>query len=364
MSSEAINRNWMQTTARFVTSAFLLIISLGFTRAAIAQYPNQNPGQQPSGQPRGGTAVVMVSVVGEDGGPLGQGAQVTISVQGESGRSDMAGSNGTVRFAGLSRGSYVVTAREIGYKDGYGSVEVPMSYGTFNTTVMLQALPETDESGKGMVLAPKAKAEYDKGLDAMRQKHYDEAQKHLETAYKLAPGNPDVNDKLGELFLLTRNTEQAQQYLQNALSLDPDNEATLTDTGELRIEEGDYPAAEKTLEQAISLNPNNWFAHWMLGVAYLRVNESEKARAQAVAAIKVGKGNANDANYLLGEALAKLGRADEAIQALRLFVKGSPKNSYAPAATALIAKLQSGGAIDETGGMAAAGANTPKTAAQ
>lgn len=346
--------------------AFVLFVSLSLSRAAFAQYPSQAPGQQPSGQPRGGTAVVMVNVVGEDGDPVGQGAQVTLSAQGDSGRTDMSGSNGLVRFAGLSRGSYIVTVRELGYKDGYGSVEVPMSYGTYNTTVTLESVPSADETGKGMVLAPKAKEEYDKGVDAMRHQHYDEAQKHLEAAYKLAPGNPDVNDKLGELFLVTKNKEKAEQYLQNALSLDPDNEDALTDMGELRIEERDYPAAEKRLEQAVSINPNNWFAHWILGVAYLRTSENEKARAQAAAAIKAGKGSANDAEYLLGEALAKLGRTDDAIHALQLFVKASPKNSYAPTANAMIAKLQSGGTIDGTDDLAppAAKAVTPQTVAQ
>lgn len=359
-------RDWARLTNGLGLPTFVLIASLSFSRAAFAQYPGQMPGQQPSGQQRGGTAVVVVNVVSENGDPAGQGAQVTISTQGDNGRTDMSGSNGVVRFAGLSRGSYVVTVREIGYKDGYGSVEVPMSYGTFNTTVTLESAPSADETGKGMLLAPKAKAEYDKGLDAMRHQHYDEAQKHFEAAYKLAPGNPDVNDKLGELFLVTRNTEKAQQYLQNALSLDPDHENALTDMGELRIEERDYPGAEKPLEQAVNDDPNNWFAHWMLGVAYLRVNENEKARAQAAAAVKSGKGSANDAEYLLGEALAKLGRTDDAIHALQLFVKGSPKNSYAPAANALIAKLQSGGTIDATEDLAlpAANANLPKTATQ
>lgn len=365
MTFLSAKRNWAQLTLSLSLPTFALLVSLPFSRATFAQYSSQMPGQ-PSGQPRGGTAVVMVNVVGQDGDPVGQGAQVTISAQGDSGRTDMSGSNGVVRFAGLNRGSYVVSVRELGYKDGYGSVEVPMSYGTYNTTVTLESVPSTDETGKGMVLAPKAKAEYDKGVDAMRHQRYDEAQKHLEAAYKLAPGNPDVNDKLGELSLVMKNREKAQQYLVNALSLDPDNEDALTDMGELRIEEHDYPAAEKPLEQAVNVNPNDWFAHWLLGVAYLRVNENEKARAQAAAAIKSGKGSANDAEYLLGEALAKLGRTDDAIHALQIFVKGAPKNSYAPAANALIAKLQSGGTIDGTENLAspAPEANTSQTVAQ
>ncbi len=318
--------------------------------AVFAQgYPTQNSGQSQSGQPHGPSAAIVVNVVGEDGGPAGEGAQVTVSAEGDAGRSDVAGSDGVVRFAGVGRGSYTVTVHEPGYKDGFGSVEVVSSYGQFSTTVTLQPDTSEDTNAKGMMLAPKAKAEMDKGIEAMREGHYDEAQKHLEAAYKLAPGNPDVNDKLGELYLLTKNLDKAQQYLQNALSIDPDNDGTLTDMGDLRIEQGDYASAEKSLTEAISINPNDWFAHWMLGVIYLRANDNEKARSEAAAAIKYGRGNANDAEYLLGEALAKLGRTDEAIHALQLFIKDAPKNSYVPAAKTLLAKLQSGEGVGPGG---------------
>jgi len=348
-----------RSLAFILSGACLGVLCLAVTLRAQG-YPGQM-GQSPSGQPRGPSAVIVVNIVGEDGGPTGEGAQVTVSSEGDAGRSDVAGSNGVVRFAGVSRGSYAVTVHEPGYKDGFGSVEVPSSYGQFSTTVTLQPDTTDDADAKGMMLAPKARAELDKGVNAMREKHYDEAEKHLEAAYKLAPGNPDVNDKLGELYLVTRNLEKAQQYLQNALSIDPDNEDALADMGELRIEQGDYESAEKSLTEAISISPNDWFAHWMLGVVYLRANDNEKARSEAAAAIKSGKGNANDAEYLLGEALARLGRTDEAIHALQLFIKDSPKNSYAPAAKDLIARLQSGGSPDSSDGAGAAAAQQSET---
>jgi Flp pilus assembly protein TadD len=356
--------NWKPRTVPGLTLIFCaacLCVPAASAPLFAQMYPGQSTGQQSSGQSHGLGAVIVVNVVGDDGDPMGEGAQVTISSEGDAGRSDVAGSNGVVRFVGVSRGDYAVTVRDPGYKDGFGSVEVASSYGQFSTTVTLEADTSSDADAKGMMLAPKAKAEFDKGVDAMRERHYDEAQKHLEAAYKLAPGNPDVNDKLGELYLLTRNLERAQQYLQNALSIDPDNESALTDTGELRIEQSDYPSAEKSLSQAVSLYPDDWFAHWMLGVVYLRMNENEKARSEAAAAIKSGKRNANDAEYLLGEALAKLGRTDEAIHALQLFIKDAPKNSYAPAAKVLIAKLQSGGAPGSEEGVGPAPAQQSAT---
>jgi tetratricopeptide (TPR) repeat protein len=285
----------------------------------------------------------MVNVVGEDGSPLS--AEVTVSTDGDTGgHSDLAGSNGMVRFAGMPRGSYVVSARAVGFKEAYGSVNVPSGYGVYSTTVTMS--PDQNESTDtaGMVLAPKAKAEFDKGVEEMRAQHYGEAEKHLLAAYKLAPGNPDVNDKLGGLYLLMRDFAKAQDYLTRAVSIDPGSEKFLTDLGQLWLQQGDYPEAAKTLLKAVSMAPGDWFAHWMLGIAYIHANEDEKARSEAAQAIKLGKGaaNANDAQYLLGEALADLGRNEEAISALQTFLKGSPKNSYVPAAKALIAKLQSG----------------------
>lgn len=316
-------------------------------------YPGQTTGQQPSGQQRTGGAVVVVSVVGEDGGPLS--AEVTVSTDGDTGgHSDLAGSNGIVRFAGMSRGSYVVSARAPGFNEGYSSVDVPTGYGVFNATVRLSPEQNGSSDAGGIVLAPKAKAEFDKGVEAMRAQQYDEAEKHLQAAYKLAPGNPDVNDKLGELYLLTKDFAMSENYLLRAVSLDPGNNRFLTDLGQLRLEEGDYPEAAKTLLKAVSVAPGDWFAHWMLGVAYLHAREDEKARYEATQAIKLGKGAANDAEYLLGEALADLGRTDEAISALQAFLKGSPKNSYVPAAKALIAKLQAGGTMSPDGTVPAA----------
>jgi Flp pilus assembly protein TadD len=293
-------------------------------------------------QGRGGGATVVVNVVGTDGGPISQSAEVSVGSAGdEGGTTQYTGSNGMASFARMPRGDYSITVHAPGYKDGSGSVEVASVVGTFEATVTLQRELLNEPNEKGFSLAPKARKELDAGVAAMRLKNYDEAQKHFEIAFKLAPANPEVNDRFGELFLFTHDLARAQDYLQRAVSLDPDDQNILTDIGQLRISQGDFVNAQVSLEKATTLAPDNWFAHWMLGVAYLRVQENEKARTEALAAIKYGKGGADEARYLLGEALAALGRKSEAIDALQGFVKNSPKNSYVPAAQTLIAKLQS-----------------------
>lgn len=323
----------------------LLHLSLGGIMASFffvqpvssAQMYAQMSGQSGSGQPRSSSAVLLVSVVRHDGSPIGEGAEVTLSLGGESGNTQMAGSQGTARFTGLGQGFYTIHVHEIGYNDAYSTVDVGTADGNFTATVVLQT---DDPILMGMLLAPKAKSELDKGVDEMRLRHYDEARKHLDAAYTLAPGNPEVNDRLGELFLVTKDLDNARKTLENALSLDPQSESVLLDLADLRIVQNDYSGAEKLLTKAVSLYPRSWLAHWMLGIVYFHANENEKARDEASVAIKSGKGAANDAEFVLGEALAKLGRNDDAIRALQLFVKGSPTNSDVPAANKLIARLQ------------------------
>lgn len=283
---------------------------------------------------------VVVRVVGEGAAPVAEGAEVTIYSQTGGDRTDISGSNGVARFADVEGGSYSILVRAPGYRDGYGLVDASAEKGQATVTIELQPEHPGDAYAGGMVLATKARKEFDEGVGAMRRHRYDQAQKYLDAAYKLAPGNTEVNDKLGELYLINGNFNQAQRYLETAFSLDRSNESVLTDLGELRIGQGDYGTAQELLENAVARDSRNWFAHWMLASAYLQLNDNEEARAQAAAAIKSGKGKADDARYILGEALARLGCSDEAIRVLQSFIKASPQNSYVLSAYDLIEQLQ------------------------
>ena len=337
----------------------LMLVALIGTLASIATAQFGQPGTNT--QPRG-AVTVTVTVVSENGAPPESGGEVTLALNGEAGgQTESTGSNGVARFARVPAGTYSILVRIPGYREGTGSVEVAMNYGAVTTQVTVAPdIQETHES-KGFLLAPKAKKELDAGIAALRARHNDEAQKHLEAAYKLAPGSPEVNDALGELYLQTKDYEKAQEYIVQALSIDPQSPPALTDLGELRVMQRNYIDAQPPLEQSVGIDQRNWFAHWLLGVAYLHTNDNDKARVEALAAIKAGKGAADDAEYLLGEALAALGRNDEAIQALKTFVTGSPKNSYAPSAQAMIAKLQGGEANTTPASLAPAAANSAPT---
>jgi Flp pilus assembly protein TadD len=293
-------------------------------------------------QAKAGETSISVSVVDFYGNVIDAPAEVTLlGDSNSSGIQSVAAENGVAHFTGLAGGTYTVTAEVPGFKNGMAEVDA-RDFGVTEATVTMEPQDGsyTAPVAAGMFLAPKAKKDLEGGMAALRAGKYDEAQERFEEAYKLAPGNPDVNDVLGEFFLTTNHPEKSEEYLNQAASIDPDNINVLIDMGQLRIEQKNYAGAVVPLEKAVSVAPHYWFAHWLLGVSYLDTREDEKARVEANAAITTGKGKANDGEFLLGAALAALGRGEEAVGALKKFVRDLPHDAYVPSALQLIAKLQ------------------------
>ncbi|HKV48845.1 MAG TPA: tetratricopeptide repeat protein [Candidatus Acidoferrales bacterium] len=335
------HRGLLKSAAR----CFVVILLLAINGSAVCAQDLSDPVVvSQGGNP---TGMLIVYLTGDDGTPVTTSGVVTIFRAGEvSGRHENTGSNGVVRFIQLANAAYTIVISVPGYKDARTEADITPNHSAAEVTVTMERLAgdAADEgNAKGIVLAPKAKKEAQDGIDAMRAGKYEEAEKHLKAAYKLAPGNPDVNDRLGELYLETRDYEKADSYLKQALSLDPDNAGALTDMGWLRMQQGDDVAAETALEHAISLDPQRWFSHYVLGVTYLRERDYERGRSEAATAIKVGKGAAVDAEYLLGECLAASGRNDEAVKELQEFLRDGPNNTNAKAAEKLITNLRAAG---------------------
>jgi Flp pilus assembly protein TadD len=295
-----------------------------------------------SSQPRTtGNSVISVTIYSEDGRPVQLPAQVTLTSENGGAMREATSDNGNARFYGLFSGRYMITVSIPGFKEGYTEAEA-MDFGTVDAsvTVIAQQNPASEVGAKGMYLAPKARQELDEGAAAMNAAKYDDAKRHFDAAYKLAPGNPEVNDAVALYYLAVKDYKQAQDYIARALSLDPENIHALVDEGQLHIFQNDFAAAETPLQKAVKLAPQSSFAHWLLGVAYINSKEYEKAREEAASAIKTSKNAASEGQYLLGEALAGLGRNGEALEALQTFVRELPHDTYVPSANALIAKLE------------------------
>jgi tetratricopeptide (TPR) repeat protein len=311
-------------------------------------------------------ATVVVRVEDPEGGPFDGSADVSLSANGEGGaQHQMTRDQGQAEFNGIAMGLYYVVVTAPGYKPGEGQVEVGEQMGgEYTTWIRLEPQPNaTNTSGASgkPVLAPKAQKLVERGVAALRALKFDEAQKQFQAAYKLAPGNPDVNFFLGYTFLQQKDLSNAEGYLARATSLDPHYGDAFAALGQLKLQQGDLPAAQTALQQGISVDKENWMAHWALASVDLRESRYEDARNEAEAAVQYGKGAANGAEIVIGEAWAGSGDTDKAIDALNAFLRDAPGNSSAPAAQALIAKLTSQKDAEEVRAIALANLARPAT---
>ncbi len=253
------------------------------------------------------SSTVVVRVQAPDGGPFDMSADVELSSGSEGTAShQLTRDAGQAEFDNVSAGTYYVVVTALGYKPAHDSVEVTGFGGSSSVWIRLEAesgIAPTSNGPGGHVLAPKAQKVAAKGPEDLRAGKLQEAQKQFEAAYKLAPGDPDVNYLLGYTLLQEKDLDGAQTYLQRATSIEPHHISALVALGQLRLQQGNIPGATSTLEQAVSLDAENWMAYWSLASAYLRDQQYEKARLDADAAIKFGKGAANGAEIVVGESL-------------------------------------------------------------
>ncbi len=289
-----------------------------------------------------GGASINVTIYAPDGELMSLPTHVIVWPEGSlAGIQQTVCDNGLTTFHSLPSGTFVVKVQAPGFKDASTVVSV-FTDAQAHAVVTMEAAPDpaTEPGAMGVVLAPKASKQLQQGLDAIRRHKFDQAQRHLEAAYQLAPGNPDVNSAMGELYLAQQKLPEAEHYIDRATSLGPDNLDALLGAGELHIMERNPAAAEAPLEHATEIAPRNKFAHWLLGITYFNLGLYEKCRTEALAVIKINKSSATDGAFLLGESLAALGRTAEAVATLKEFVHKVPHDAYTVQAKKLIENLQ------------------------
>jgi tetratricopeptide (TPR) repeat protein len=253
------------------------------------------------------------------------------------------------QFDSVFPGDYEIEASAAGFETKTEPFNVITGNQIFNIIVRLKLDGGGDSSSTkpGQLLAPRAQKETEKGLAGLKSGNLNDAQRHLEAAFALAPTNADVAFLLGYMYLQKKDAAQAQGYFEKATAFNPDHVRALTALGHLYSDEKDYEKAVPLLEKAVSLDAGHWEAHWILAGAYLHLHESEQARQQAELAIQSGKGAASGAEVELGEALANLGKTQDAIQAFQIFLQTNPKSPAVPQVQGLITSLQNPPKLEE-----------------
>ena len=159
-----------------------------------AQRPPLPPGptsQAQISQGMGRALTLFVSVRERSGVPLDVGATVKLSST-VGGPSILATTQdaATAIFPSVLGGDYELEVEAPGYQTVHERASV-FGVSTYTVYIYLTSLAASKgaQPSSGTVMTPDLQKEMDQGLQALKQKHFDEARKHLEKAAKKAPTN-------------------------------------------------------------------------------------------------------------------------------------------------------------------------------
>jgi tetratricopeptide (TPR) repeat protein len=248
--------------------------------------------------------------------------------------------SGKATIYDLPPGNYIVEASAAGYLAVREDVRLEMRWSLVTIALIMKpdemGLPKKESASAAPILAPNARKEVQKGLEAFEKSNLVLARKHFENALAMAPGNPDVQFLMGALEAQEKNFTAADEHLEKAIQIYPNHARSLQLLGELYNQQDRGKDAAPLLEKAVALQDGSWRSHWALGVAYLKTNEPRKALAQADRAIALGKWAAGIAHLLEAQALMDLRQFDAADTSLQAFIHDDPANPYSAKARAAL----------------------------
>jgi tetratricopeptide (TPR) repeat protein len=148
---------------------------------------------------------------------------------------------------------------------------------------------------------------------ALRQ-DLDGAIKEYQTALELRPGEAELHEALGQLYLDNHSDGDAQTELERALALDPSRTHALYLLGRLYVQNRDNAKAVPYLQRALLLQPDLAEASELLGTAYVRLGQFANAVPRLEKAAP--RDHYGNVHYQLYLAYHKLGRDELAKKAL------------------------------------------------
>ena len=236
------------------------------------------------------------------------------------------------QFPNIPAGECTVEVGAPGYKPAHERTLVADSLKPDDQYVYVYLHPSSESATSwAHTLVPlNVLKEMDKGTQAMRKNHADDARKHFLKAEETAPQNPDVQYLLGLLDSSLKDQDAASARYERAISLYPAHEHALVALGEIQLRNKNAREAAATLEKAVRANTRSYRAQLYLAAALLQQGDFAGAKPHAQKAVELAGEKIAMARSLLGEILVGEGDRGAARQEFELVVRDHPKD---PAAT-------------------------------
>jgi len=317
--------------------AYLLPILLGNFLFSVVVWcqPNTSVGH------RGSRTEIDVTIRDSSGEILSVPANVKLYLNGTPCDEGLT-SSGRISFTLTDVGKFTVVVEAAGYKPGQNDVKVPEP-DTVRLEISLQREASSSSApgaAENWILAPKAKAALDKGMQALRDDKLVEAEKALGQSMELAPNNPHVLYVQGVLELKKHEWTKAQSVLEKAAQMEPNSARALAALGMALCNQKKYAEAIPPLEKSLGLDPSTgWETHWSLAESYYHSQRFDEALKVSQQAEAESNGQAPQVDLLVARALTAVGRYEDSANVLREIVKNHSDGPEAVTARRFLERL-------------------------
>jgi tetratricopeptide (TPR) repeat protein len=201
-----------------------------------------------------------------------------------------ANHRGEFRFKDVPPGSYTLSIYVPGTGEMLQTVEITESFADEEGRVVkgfsfdqetLQEQSRIVNSGvvsvRELSIPRKAKGEFRKAQDRLRDRKVDEAIELLKRAVELAPQFMEAMNNLGTIYFQKGEFQVAEDYFRQALAVEPEAFEPMVNLGGVLLATGSAHEAIEYNQRAQELRPLDALANAQLGLCYFRLGEFTQA---------------------------------------------------------------------------------------
>jgi predicted Zn-dependent protease len=268
-------------------------------------------------------------------------------------RTILVDASGRFQFRGLNQGVYLVKVESTnseyeeqtqrvefqgsGRRGGGGEEVYPVDF--ILRRKKRQAQPEAPGVVFAQTVPEAARAEYERGLNKVKDNKSAQAIPFLRKAIEIFPDYFLALELLGTEYVKADNPSEAVPLLARALEVNGAAPKSLYALGVAYLKLNRPPDAIQWLQKAVAQDAENVNAHLMLGIAHGRVGQLDEAEASLKRAYRLGGEQVPDVHLYLAGIYDKQKKYGQAIRELELLLKEG-KDLDESKVKAMIAKLR------------------------
>jgi tetratricopeptide (TPR) repeat protein len=132
---------------------------------------------------------------------------------------------------------------------------------------------------------------FESGVQALKNRNYDEAIRLFERVQKADPNHKDIWKYLGGSYMATNQSQKAAEAFQKQIAANPYDESAYSELGQAYQQQQKYDDAIAQFKKQIEINPLDAGAHASLGVLYISLKRFGEAVPELEKAVSIQSNN-------------------------------------------------------------------------